>query len=64
VGIVEQGGVGGKQAFTCLEDLWGILNPPGIRKNSGIPSKESLGPGKEKPSNSKRRKGEKNGTKD
>jgi hypothetical protein len=35
VGIVEQGGAPGKQAFTCLEDLWGILDPPKNQDSMG-----------------------------
>jgi len=27
VGVVEEPEKEGKQAFTCLDELWGILNP-------------------------------------
>jgi hypothetical protein len=35
VGIVEKSGVEGKQAFTCLDELWDILNPPKAGRRPG-----------------------------
>jgi hypothetical protein len=63
VGIVEQGGLEGKRAFTCLDELWGILSPPGVRKGPGKSRKESQGLGENKPHNSKKikKKGESHG---
>jgi hypothetical protein len=53
VGIVEQGGTPGKQAFTCLDELWGILNPEPIRKATKGQRQESLFRQEKKPPNSK-----------
>jgi hypothetical protein len=32
VGTVEEVGAGEKRAFTCLDELWAILNPPACRE--------------------------------
>jgi hypothetical protein len=42
IGIIEESGVEGKKAFTCLDELWGILNPAPARK---LPSKKKKDPG-------------------
>jgi hypothetical protein len=49
VGIVEKSGLEGKQAFTCLDELWDILNPPKGKRTPRNLQKESRGTKKSKP---------------
>ena len=49
VGIVEESGVEGKKAFTCVDDLWRILNPTQARQALSEQNKESRGHKKRKP---------------
>jgi len=49
IGIIEESGVEEKQAFTCLDELWRILNPAQARQAPGEQNKESKGHKKRKP---------------
>jgi hypothetical protein len=45
---VEESGVEGKKAFTCVDELWKILNPTQARQALSEQNKESRGHKKRK----------------